>query len=428
MSIRSKRFGLACSVTVLRLREARFIAVSLTSYEANALNQLGREMSTRGGLLGDDFGFSEPSVLRCTSSSSPGVYTVEVDNVVGTIRVGEKQFLIEPKISSNHLVHILGRAKILPRLRADQISVSDVNDLSQLLPAWFAMALSRVLQQGLVRDYRTVRANLDAVRGTLHPIPTADNYYSGRAAFECAYDEFDDDTALNRVLKGAALAVARNPIFGDAVRANARRCLYHFDSVSDWSVIDLRATVDRQTSHYADAVLLARAILRSEYRSIDLGAAQGFCFLVPTAQAVEDGIRMILAEELRGLCSVEKRRFNLGETPVSIHPDLWLRGMNRVADVKYKVYSGWSHSDAYQAVAYASALRCPRAAVLSFGENRPGLPDLPFGEITVSNIVWDASPERLPETSSTDFTASCRRWLENNTSDNRPTTSDVSFA
>ena len=301
----------------LIVKESKAAKIDLSIEEAGALSVLGEQLSSAktywaSDSQSDEGAESEKTIVRCRPLNAPGVYEVIVDNAVGMIGVGDLRLSVQPKIPSNHLIFLLNRAAHLPRSVAQGAEASGDENIIQLLPLWYASALESVLRHDLVRDYREMSDDLGAVRGSLSVEGTVGNYYRGSLAINCTYSEFDEDTALNRLLRAAALKILSNPLIRDVTRARRRKCAARFDGVSEYRADDRVAQTDRRTSHYSHALWLAQAVLRSETRSVHHGSKSAWCFLFPTPWAVEEGIRTILRSELRDLCLVEKRGKALG--------------------------------------------------------------------------------------------------------------------
>ena len=244
-----------------------------------------------------------------------------------------------------------------------------------------------------MRDYVAMTDDLDAVRGRIDAMGTAQLIYSGRLAATCEFEEFEVDTPLNRVLKAAAREIVRNPLMSRASRKRAERVDARMDDVGSLQLDDLRATVDRRTVSYRDPILLARHILQAQGRALAEGDVAARAFLIHTPDLVEEGIRTILATGMRDLVRVHKRGKQLVGSSMTINPDLRFDPC-AVGDVKYKMnWAAWGRSDLYQSVAFAVGFECNRAVVVSFcNDDRDELPQIQVGDVTVGHLQWRASP------------------------------------
>ena len=159
----------------------------------------------------------------------------------------------------------------------------------------FFNAAETLFKRGLLSDYIERRDDLTAPRGRIDVLGTAFSvhYLRGRVSFDCDYDEFNEDIAINRVLLGAAISIRRNRLVLGELRTRARRATFRLDGISDLKEGDLSVEVDSRTKSYATALLLAKAILRSEARNIKHGDRVGWAFLIPTPILVELAIRKV---------------------------------------------------------------------------------------------------------------------------------------
>jgi 5-methylcytosine-specific restriction endonuclease McrBC regulatory subunit McrC len=398
------------------IEEAVTTKVNLSREEATALNRLGQELASRNNFWGAVNAESEPeeserTIVRVRPTFDPSCYEIFVDNAVGMIGVGETRISVQPKIPAEHLVYLLNQSGHLPRSVPQPASTGGDENLVQLLSAWYVSALENLLRSDLIRDYRELRANdLSSLRGTLNVEGTAGNYYRGSLVFDCTYSEFDVDTALNRLLKAAALKITQNSLINEITRRRSRRCLSRFDGVSHERWPDLEAQTDRRSTHYRSAPWLAKALLHSESRTVHHGNTSAWCFLFPTPWAVEEGLRSLLQLTLSDVCEIEKRGRELGSSGIRIFPDVQFKGCSAVADIKYKVYkAAWPRADLYQSVAFAAGVSVLKAAVFSFSEEPAALQDIPFGAISVKNITW--LTRLTADEAQAAFSNEVRQWL-----------------
>jgi len=140
-------------------------------------------------------------------------------------------------------------------------------------------------------------------------------------------------------------------------------------------------------------------------------AAHSFLFRTP--ELVEEGVRNLLLVGLEGTHQVVKRGLQLGQSGVSLTPDLVFDGGVATGDVKYKLYkSDWFMSDLYQAVAFATAFRARSACVVGFqtaSSARP--PSVPVGEVVVTPISWKATNGIPAQESAATLVHDVSKWL-----------------
>jgi 5-methylcytosine-specific restriction enzyme subunit McrC len=184
------------------------------------------------------------------------------------------------------------------------------------------------------------------------------------------------------------------------------------DDVSELEQGDLAARPDRRTAHYADAVTLARHILRGDRRTLEHGGQSAWTFLIRTPEMVEEGIRNALAARLPHR-SIRAASISLSGTHRTANPDILVDEGLAVADVKYKLWDGdWNRPDLYQAVAFAAAVRTPHAAIVGFsGTATSPIPAVQWGDVEVRALNWDADAAATPEQAADDLAERAEEWL-----------------
>jgi len=266
----------------------------------------------------------------------------------------------------------------------------------------------------LVHDYFLFRDTLVAARGEIEATATAEQYYRGDLRLTCTYEEFGSDTALNRLLKAGSKAVTGSSDASAETRRRAARISARMEDVGQLRSTDFRATMDRRTAHYRDAVLLSRTILRNVRRTLEHGAAPAWTFLIRTPDLVEAGVRKELQERLLGGWNVRKETFRLTGARMSVAPDLVFGDVRAVGDVKYKrVLPLWRRPDLYEVTTFATAARAPLAAVIGFrADDDPDPPrTVGVGDKQVRFIAWDARDEVPPERAAARLAEAVSDWL-----------------
>jgi 5-methylcytosine-specific restriction enzyme subunit McrC len=398
-------------VQVETLTEGRASRISLSRAAAQHLIDVGRHLASKK----EWWGSTEPSERRSVivpRELEPGVWEVTVRDAIGLISTPDFQLLVEPKIPRDQLLYLLGLSGAIPRLAEDRGWISEGADLWELIATWFLRATEGVLRRDLVRDYLTHEDELQVVRGTVDSIPSVRDLYRGRLSLHCRYDELGTDTPLNRVLLAASRAIARSGELGWPLRRRAMRVISRMDDVSELEQGDLAARPDRRTAHYADAVTLARHILRGDRRTLEHGGQSAWTFLIRTPEMVEEGIRNALAARLPHR-SIRAASISLSGTHRTANPDILVDEGLAVADVKYKLWDGdWNRPDLYQAVAFAAAVRTPHAAIVGFsGTATSPIPAVQWGDVEVRALNWDADAAATPEQAADDLAERAEEWL-----------------
>lgn len=397
-----------------RLTESKTSVLPITESQAATLASVGTRLASSRTWWGseddDDTADQERTVIRVRPSAN-GNWEVRVAEAVGVIALSDLQILVEPKIPTSHLVHLLERSGRLPRLDPQPAEVLAGVSFWELVARWFVSAAEDVLRHDLLKDYRPHKAELSVVRGRVQRFATTVSLLKGRVSIHCAFDEFDADNPLNRLLLAAAQAVTISPVLTAETRARARRVTARLDDVSSLRPSDMRAQIDRRSSHYQDAIALARSILASQARSLEGGSESAWTFLFRTPEMVEDGILSVLQERLK--TKVTKRALVLPGSSRKLNPDLVFDDVQAIGDVKYKIAeTDWSTSDLYQLVAFATGFRRRRALLVSFQTSTATpLLSVQLGDVGVVHVPWLASPLTPPRIAEDDFIHAVEGWL-----------------
>ncbi len=393
--------------------ESTWTKLDITERQAESLRAAGKKLAslTRWwGAIDDDEPPADRTVIRC-ERSGPDSYRVKVSDAVGVVSVGDLNLLVRPKMSEDHFLYLLEASGEFPRIADQPAQIAAGRSLWELVARWYVNVLERLLRSDLRRDYRPQQDPLNYVRGRIHPLPTARSVLVGRIEVYCEYEEFDTDTALNRMLLAAARTVVIGHGLNDDLRRRARKLTLRMDGISALQPGDMHATVDRVTGHYSDSITLARSILRNQHRTLAVGAEAAWTFLIRTPEAVERGLVVRLNEQLSPIHNLRARKL-LVAPGITVNPDIVIDNSRAVADVKYKLTSPqWRRSDLYQVVAFAEAFRATDAAIIDFASTQNAAAVVKFGDITVRNLTWPTQPGVTPEQGAARLAAQVLDWL-----------------
>ena len=356
----------------------------LTEKEASCLHALAERARQR---LHD-----KPTVLTRTHGG------LKAAQVVGILAVPGMTLEILPKIDGDDdavrraLVHMLAVAHGLRVADGELASLATQRrDLLELLIGLFANRLLAAVRRGLPRRYVGHEDDLRLLRGRLNVIRQVTHLAARPDLLACRFDEFSEDTPLNRVLKAAVLRLARVA----RTAANARRLAEltaRFELTGD-SPDPLREPVrlDRTNTTFHDLHRLARLFLTGDWQSTTGGKATGFTLLFPMNELFErfigqsleralgsgrvhlqDRSHYALFDDTDTKASEPKRLFNLRPDAV-IEPSPGENGPPIVLDTKWKHLTpykpgcekmGVDQSDVYQMLAYARAYGAGRLILL----------------------------------------------------------------
>lgn len=291
-----------------------------------------------------------------------GEWRVSAVRKVGVMRVGSVELRIEPKVPLDRLFFVLSRTLGWDAWLDEDAQLSSVDDLYPAIAALFARSAERVLDRGIIRDYRETRASEPQIRGRWLISEQIRTRQGLPLPAEIVFDDFTVDVDENRMLRSASQRLLR--LAGTS--AELRRRLRRVESALSGASSLVRGTpvptpaFTRRNAHYRDAVGLAKLIL--EGASLDHGvatvSAAGFLLNVATLFEQFIAVELTRAAGAAGGTIQAQRSDHLDHgAQVVIRPDLvWLDDgvVAAVFDAKYKADRNGRHpnADIYQMLAY----------------------------------------------------------------------------
>lgn len=387
--------------------------VPLSDEQAHLLQMLGRSLASVKSWWGNRQGPADTTVIQSQRLSSTH-WQVTFKEVVGVVSVGVTQIRVVPKIPEAHFNYLVAHSEIAPRITSETVHVREDESLIELLSRWFVQASETLFRYGLRRDYEEHRDELPAVNGRVELIESANALACGRPVVVCTFEELCDDTSLNRLVKGAAEKVARLEQVEGPIRARARGLIARMASTGPLRTSDLRTQVDRLSKHYGAVIPLAKLLIDGGGVSTAKGDLSGSAFLIRTPEIIEDGLRNLLSAHL-STHRIAKRRLVLGDSGLSINPDLVFDDGYGVGDVKYRLLGrDWDRGHFYQAVTFATGFYAKRCAVVGFrGELSDRLPiAVKVGSVRASAFAWNACMTVLPADSAHALANDLEAWLK----------------
>jgi 5-methylcytosine-specific restriction enzyme subunit McrC len=317
--------------------------------------------------------------------TTDGRYELRARNQVGTIVLPTIDVLIQPKIDIPDLLFLLSYAARIS-WSTEEFAYAFTDDLFASLVWFFDTEMERARVYGLSRDYIDAHETLAMIRGRIDICEQLRRRQLRPYPLECRFQEYTEDTDLNRVLKEAHAAALAIPGLDSrlAVRVGER----HRRLFADVSAVSFAAGVPdvhftRLTAHWQPAFWLASLLL--SYRSLqdEHGQVVGRAFTVRMDRIFERFVELVVTEELarKGLevspqlpvplttgAQVVKTKDPL--TGVGMRPDLVIQREGvpvAVADVKYRRtedVGDFQQPDVYQLFAYCAALGVPRGLLI----------------------------------------------------------------
>ena len=306
---------------------------------------------------------------------------LQVQNFVGVIRTdGGCQIEIVPKISKSRvrptdaqdllikMIDVLGYAPF------ERGTIADLHThkmpLFEMILRYFLDRVSDIVRQGIARAYSDTQDNLVFLRGKLQLTEHLKQNLFQRTRFYCAFDEFEVNRPLNRLIKRALEVVLRKSQDARNIQ-HCRELLYCFGQVPPSTDVDLdfrSARQDRLVQHYRPAMPTCKLILDGLNPMTQAGKNRTLSMLFDMNVVFQNYVVVKLTEQFPDWrVSAQMKRFHLvssfqNRPCFQLIPDAEIRHRSRgttlIADCKWKLIDpktsdqGISQSDMYQLFAY----------------------------------------------------------------------------
>jgi 5-methylcytosine-specific restriction enzyme subunit McrC len=332
-----------------------------------------------------------------------GLYDLRAESTVGTIVFPGLRLLILPKVGLHNLFFLLSYGAGLPRWGEELFPYAE-DDFFRAI-AWLPEAEMRhAAAVGLTRDYRQREEPLATLRGRIDTAAQLRRRQGRPVPLDCRYQDYDEDTELNRVVKAAIRRLLRAPDLDRDLVAGLRHHHRLFAAVTN---VDYppsavpQLTFNRLNETWRPAAVLAQLILQRDSVRDATGSVQAISFTVDMNKLFEQFVERVVADEARRqgwqLVAQSTRRLTRS---VVMKPDLILRaeGLDcAVADAKYKrlAPADWPHADLYQLLAYCVALRLHRGLLIYAESSLPRSETVEAAGITMEVVGVDlaAAPD-----------------------------------
>ncbi|MDI6103404.1 restriction endonuclease [Actinoplanes sp. NEAU-A12] len=304
-----------------------------------------------------------------TRPDGAGWWRLTPTGKVGAVRIGGLDVRVQPKAGITRLLFLLGYA-LDPGFRAFDSTADAEPDLWPALAESLVRQAEHALAPGVLQGYLRVDEALPLVRGRIRFADQFARRPGMLLPIEVRYDEYATDIAENRILRTALRRMTAVP----RLPAAARSRLAHLDSRLDGvRVLAPGATApawrpSRLNARYVPALRLAEIILRHQSAEPGPGGVTTAAFVVSMAKVFEDFVTTALREALApypGRTQSQYPAYLDTGRAVPIRPDaVHVVGHRPVAvfDAKYKLEgpgSRYPNADAYQMLAYCTALNLP---------------------------------------------------------------------
>ena len=353
--------------------------LELTLTEHRTREEVGLSATDRD-VLGD-----RASVTVVPSVGREGAYDLTPRSTVGVLQTDTLSLEIRPKLPIDRVLFLISHALDVRRFRRlEDFQFGDAPDLFEAMVPGFVAQVRRAFRRGLLRGYRVEEEALHGVRGRIRFNDQIRDRFGIFPPVEVSYDDFTEDTEMNRLIKAAIVRLGRMQIRS----WDARRRLRRFDQVlGQVADVEYQRTAipdfsfNRLNRHYEPAIRLAQLILRSTSIEFSRGAVRSSSFLVDMNKVFEDFMVVALREKL-GVTrqdfpqGASGRQMWLADNGIGLEPDIsWWEGRRCVfvGDLKYKKTDyGIPNADLYQLLAYTIAADLPGGLLIyAQGEEDP---------------------------------------------------------
>jgi 5-methylcytosine-specific restriction enzyme subunit McrC len=313
---------------------------------------------------------------------------IRVKNYVGVIETSSGTTLeILPKLFNDQGGINLTDSKIIflrmlkslyesPYLKVDSAHLETIKNfpILEFFIQNYITELEYIVREGLTNNYIDIEENVNFLRGKLLGTENLKHNLITHHKFYCRYDEFSNNTSLNKILK----TTVRHLMLRTKRSANKRKLLNlmsHFEN-TDYS-INVEADIDkckkdfRRLSKFQTILDWSEVFLTGRSFGNFTGSVSNFSMLFPMEKLFENYICHLLKKYCSGLViKAQDRRFslvsqkaNIDDTNFKINifnlrPDIVLNNNAAVLDTKWKLLNenikkfNISEADIYQMHAY----------------------------------------------------------------------------
>lgn len=317
--------------------------------------------------------------------------TLTAQQYVGTFQLGIHTVEVLPKIDGSeqlvrrNLVAMLAVALDLEISEGDSARVAQQNNgILEILIRLFCDKLFAQVHRGLVRRYEGREENLSVLRGKLGIAEQVRLNMGNPERLYCRFDEFQEDSPLNQILKAAVrllLGVSRD-------LRNQRQLaelLLIFEGVGDFHKQSLPwagVVFDRLSDRYKPSFKLAELFLKGTPPDVTGGSALGFSLFFDMNVLFEEYIGRVARRVFSPAgyqVALQGPQKHLAFDSNNLRPVFAMKpdvvgilggSVAWILDTKWKPLSlqkskeGVQQDDLYQMYAYANCYDCPDVVLL----------------------------------------------------------------
>ncbi|MEM6965325.1 MAG: restriction endonuclease, partial [Bacteroidota bacterium] len=277
---------------------------------------------------------------------------VKFSHYVGAIQIGHLTLEILPKAdkrehADTHQWHdvLIEMLKACRLLKIETLATARLqirsNSILELYFEIFLREIENLLRKGLFRSYRRVQDNAKFLKGKLVFHKNIQKNYAHQERFYAAFQQFDYDHLLNRIL-GKALDVLGNLVLSPSIQSRVKKLRSHFPPTRQ-EIFTKRNfdqfINDRKAKSYRTALEIARLLVLNYSPDIRGGQYHLLAILFDMNVLFEEYVyRQLKRLENENLVVQRQQRKPFFQRR-KIQPDILLTffGKNYVLDTKWKV-------------------------------------------------------------------------------------------
>lgn len=368
----------------------------LNKKEINAFQVLNEKIKENQGVKSDvvKFDFFKDKTYISTSS------------FVGVLKAGNKSIQIIPKLAKGNegsadysrqaVRNLLYMLQFTRRLQIKETAISELAKYSdnffEVLIYLFAKNLLEIVRNDFNREYVRKEDNLFFIKGKIAFNEHLKSNLADQSRFYLHYDEFCEDTLLNRVFKYAVhLMIKSTNNFGNLKLLQELQFIFSDIEFQKISKEDFnRIRLNRLNNVYEPVLNLAKLFLTNSSLELTADKIRTFSFVFDMNALFEEFIGEFIKREFKSeyfKISLQgpSRYFvknkiinNILEGPVfQLRPDIQLYGdaakndPDLIIDTKYKILNGKNdrkegvdQGDLYQMNAYSKKYNCGKIILL----------------------------------------------------------------
>lgn len=182
--------------------------------------------------------------------------------------------LYKNQIPIGNIYYMLSYAfKDLREQNVVSVKPEEFENIHQLMAEIIIRGVSYQLKKGLLRNYESCQEELAVLRGKIDISDTINSGSLIRRKLVCSYDEYTDDTLMNRILKSVMLLLIRSEIKDNQV-VELRRIIRYFSSIAEVDLFNIRwdsLAYNRNHGEYRLLMSVCRIICENMLHSTEDG-------------------------------------------------------------------------------------------------------------------------------------------------------------